>query len=285
MARESFSNSAIANLLNTNFIPVKVDREERPDLDRIYNTYVQATTHRGGWPLNVFLEPDNLRPLFGGTYFPPARTTSTAGGSVSGRGPIATGGATGGGTGNAAAGVGSVTMKPTHLSSSGPNASVGMAAFGFEAVLLKMIHVWKSQHKRCLTEANTIVARLREFAHEGLVSREGLEATDEGDVLELDLLDQARGHLAHKYDPEFGGFGLSGKFLVPSKLRFLLALDGMGREIVTDVVGERDIKQAKDMAITTLRNMWRGGIKDQIGHGFARHSVLRDWSVPNFEKM
>ncbi len=278
MARESFSNPAIARLLNAHFIPVKVDREQRPDLDRIYNTYVQATTSRGGWPLSVFLTPD-LRPLFGGTYWPPGLARAPAAPT----GP--TGGATGGGTGNAAAGVGSVTMRPTHLSSSGPNAAVGLAAFGFEAVLAKMAHVWTTQRARCLAEADTVVDSLREFAHEGLVSREGLEATEDGDVLELDLLEQARAHLASKYDAEFGGFGLAGKFLVPAKLRFLLALGGMDRQVVRDVVGERDVQGAREMAVRTLRSMWRGGVKDQVGHGFARHSLQRDWSVPNFEKM
>jgi len=70
MARESFENAAIAAQLNHDFIPVKLDREERPDVDRVYMTYVQARTGSGGWPLNVFLTPD-LKPFFGGTYFPP----------------------------------------------------------------------------------------------------------------------------------------------------------------------------------------------------------------------
>jgi uncharacterized protein YyaL (SSP411 family) len=69
MERESFSHPEIAQLLNTSFIPIKLDREERPDIDRIYMNYVQATTGSGGWPLNVFLTPD-LEPLFGGTYWP-----------------------------------------------------------------------------------------------------------------------------------------------------------------------------------------------------------------------
>ena len=69
MERESFLSSEVAQLLNTNFIPIKIDREERPDIDAIYMNYVQATTGSGGWPLNVFLTPD-LQPVFGGTYWP-----------------------------------------------------------------------------------------------------------------------------------------------------------------------------------------------------------------------
>ena len=70
MERESFENERIADLLNRDYVPVKVDREERPDVDRIYMTFVQATTGGGGWPMSVWLTPQ-LEPFFGGTYFPP----------------------------------------------------------------------------------------------------------------------------------------------------------------------------------------------------------------------
>jgi len=71
MARESFENREIATLLNAHFVAVKVDREERPDVDRLYMTFVQATSGHGGWPLSIWLTPDR-EPFFGGTYFPPA---------------------------------------------------------------------------------------------------------------------------------------------------------------------------------------------------------------------
>lgn len=70
MAHESFENPEIAKLMNALFVNIKVDREERPDVDRVYMTYVQATTGGGGWPMSVFLTPE-LKPFFGGTYFPP----------------------------------------------------------------------------------------------------------------------------------------------------------------------------------------------------------------------
>jgi uncharacterized protein YyaL (SSP411 family) len=70
MERESFENLEIAALMNRHFVNVKVDREERPDLDQIYMTAVQAMTGHGGWPMSVFLTPD-LKPFYGGTYFPP----------------------------------------------------------------------------------------------------------------------------------------------------------------------------------------------------------------------
>jgi uncharacterized protein YyaL (SSP411 family) len=78
MERESFENEEIAGILNREFVPVKVDREERPDVDRIYMAFVQAATGGGGWPMSVWLTPE-LRPFFGGTYFPPEDRWGRAG--------------------------------------------------------------------------------------------------------------------------------------------------------------------------------------------------------------
>ena len=71
MEHESFEDEAVAAIQNEHFINIKVDMEERPDVDQIYMNFVQLTTGRGGWPMNVFLTPDKM-PFFGGTYFPPA---------------------------------------------------------------------------------------------------------------------------------------------------------------------------------------------------------------------
>jgi uncharacterized protein YyaL (SSP411 family) len=70
MEHESFENDSVAAVLNQHFVSIKVDREERPDVDRVYMTFVQATTGSGGWPMSVWLTPD-LKPFYGGTYFPP----------------------------------------------------------------------------------------------------------------------------------------------------------------------------------------------------------------------
>ncbi len=78
MERESFENAEIAALMNEHFVSIKVDREERPDLDDVYMAAVQAMTGSGGWPMSVFLTPD-LRPFFGGTYFPPEDRHGLAG--------------------------------------------------------------------------------------------------------------------------------------------------------------------------------------------------------------
>ena len=71
MAARVFENEYIASLMNRHFVCIKVDREERPDIDRLYMDAVQMITSHGGWPLNVFCFPDG-RPFFGGTYFRPA---------------------------------------------------------------------------------------------------------------------------------------------------------------------------------------------------------------------
>jgi len=71
MEHESFENQAVSSVLNQHFVAIKVDREERPDIDRVYMAFVQATTGSGGWPMSVWLTPD-LKPFHGGTYFPPS---------------------------------------------------------------------------------------------------------------------------------------------------------------------------------------------------------------------
>ena len=78
MERESFSNPEMAAVMNRHFVNIKVDREERPDVDQVYMAFVQLSTGGGGWPMSVFMTPD-LNPFFGGTYFPPTRTTGRPG--------------------------------------------------------------------------------------------------------------------------------------------------------------------------------------------------------------
>lgn len=78
MERESFENEEVAKLINDSFIPIKVDREERPDVDLTYMTYVQAASGQGGWPMSVFLTPE-LKPFYGGTYYPPENTPGRIG--------------------------------------------------------------------------------------------------------------------------------------------------------------------------------------------------------------
>ncbi|KAJ5753040.1 hypothetical protein N7520_009957 [Penicillium odoratum] len=235
MEKESFMSPEVAAILNESFVPIKVDREERPDIDDIYMNYVQATTGSGGWPLNVFLTPD-LEPVFGGTYW------------------------------------------------SGPNSTSmhGPETIGFVEILEKLRDVWVTQQQRCLESAKDITKQLREFAEEGTHSSHTDRETDED--LDLELLEEAYQHFASRYDSINGGFGRAPKFPTPTNLGFLLRLATYPSQVV-DMVGQDECEKATAMAVTTLVNMARGGIRDHIGHGFSRYSVTANWSLPHFEKM
>jgi uncharacterized protein YyaL (SSP411 family) len=91
-------------------------------------------------------------------------------------------------------------------------------------------------------------------------------------------------HFKRRYDATHAGFGGAPKFPTPSNLHFLLKLARYPLQ-VAEVIGANDVKRARDMALTTLDKMNKGGIHDQIGNGFARYSVTKDWSLPHFEKM
>ena len=240
MERESFCSPEVAQLLNTHFIPIKIDREERPDVDAIYMNYVQATTGSGGWPLNVFVTPD-LEPVFGGTYWPGPNNSMTA--------------------------VGTAVAETV----------------GFVDILEKMRDVWIQQEGRCRESAKDITRQLKEFAEEGVHSHQ-MGEKGEGEELDLELLEEAFQHFQKKYDKINGGFSTAPKFPTPVNLSFLLRLQ-QWPQTVKDVVGETECQHASNMAIHTLRKMARGGIRDQIGYGFARYSVTKDWSLPHFEKM
>ncbi|KAG6019309.1 hypothetical protein E4U41_003289, partial [Claviceps citrina] len=276
MAQESFLNAECAAVLNESFVPVIVDREERPDIDAIYMNYLQAVSNAGGWPLNVFVTPD-LEPVFGGTYWPGPSTSRR----VVAEHEIA---------------------PPDSLT-----------------IFQKIRDIWRDQESKCRKEASEILGRLRVFAAEGTLGSRGTGdalpfatdsttsatswsspatpglpmryASQEGkraqisSELDLDLLDEAYTHLAKTFDPVHGGFGLAPKFLTPSKLAFLFQLEA-APSAVQDVVGEAECKHATNMAVDTLRSIRDGALHDHIGAtGFARLSVTRDWSIPNFEKL
>jgi uncharacterized protein YyaL (SSP411 family) len=212
MEHESFESQAVADVLNQNFISIKVDREERPDVDRVYMTFVQATTGSGGWPMSVWLTP-SLEPFYGGTYYPP---TSRWG-------------------------------RP-----------------GFVEVLTEIARVWREERDKVVKSAASIVSRLR--------SVRSSAAADS--VPGVDSLQQTVQAFGSSFDRRRGGFGGAPKFPRPSELLFLL------REHAR--TGDED---ARDMALTTLRAMALGGMRDHLGGGFHRYSVDAEWRVPHFEKM
>ena len=242
MDRESFLALEVAEVLNDNFIPIKIDREERPDLDYIYHSYVLSIVGSAGHPINVFLTPD-LQPIYGGMYWP------------------------------------------------GPNISVASAgpsfpeSEGFMAVLERMLYKWREQEAKCRQEADGTLTRLRKFVVEGEFGHNAKNGLiDDNHELDLDLLERAYQQFEKTYDKVNGGFGSAPKFPVPAKLSFLLRL-GQWQSTVKDIVGKNECAAAISMACTTLQNMSRGGIRDQIGYGFYRASITADWSLPQFEKM
>ncbi|KKZ61971.1 hypothetical protein EMCG_03528 [[Emmonsia] crescens] len=238
MEKESFMSPEVAAILNKSFIPIKLDREERPDIDEVYMNYVQATTGSGGWPLNVFLTPD-LEPVFGGTYWPGPHSSTLS--SLGGEGQVT-----------------------------------------FIEILEKLRDVWQTQQLRCRESAKDITNQLREFAEEGTHSKQ--KDADGDEDLEIELLEEAYQHFASRYDPVNGGFSRAPKFPTPANLSFLVHLSRYP-SAVADIVGYDECARAIEMATKTLISMSRGGIHDQIGHGFARYSVTADWSLPHFEKM
>jgi uncharacterized protein YyaL (SSP411 family) len=240
MERESFENDDVAEILNNEFIPIKIDREERPDIDRIYMNFVQATTGSGGWPLNVFVTP-TLEPVFGGTYWPgPASSTP------------------------------SLALEDQ---------------LDFLDILKKLSTVWHEQEDRCREDSAQILERLKEFAAEGMFGGKlGEGGATDSDGLDLEILEEAYQHFASTYDKKHAGFGAAPKFPTPTKLSFLLRLPNYPQAVI-DVVGADECAHAQQMALSTLKAMARGGIRDHISHGFARYSVTPDWSLPHFEKM
>ncbi|MFF0159031.1 thioredoxin domain-containing protein [Streptomyces sp. NPDC005263] len=212
MAHESFEDQETADYLNAHFVSVKVDREERPDVDAVYMEAVQAATGQGGWPMTVFLTPD-AEPFYFGTYFPPAPRQ-------------------------------------------------GMPSF--RQVLQGVQQAWSERRDEVTEVAGKIVRDLagREISY-GDSQAPGEEE-----------LAQALLGLTRDYDPQRGGFGGAPKFPPSMVIEFLLR-----HHARTGAEG------ALQMARDTCERMARGGIYDQLGGGFARYSVDRDWTVPHFEKM
>lgn len=141
--------------------------------------------------------------------------------------------------------------------------------------------MWKDHEEKCRDSAKEVTAKLRNFSEEGIHTHHHEPGSGN---LDLDLLDDAYRMIAHQYDSKHGGFSEAPKFPTSTRLQFLLQLSQWPSP-VTDVVGKDECAHAAAMATHTLLNMARGGIRDQIGFGFSRYSVTKDWSLPHFEKM
>ncbi len=211
MERECFSDAEIARQMNEGFVAIKLDREERPDLDEIYMAATQLITRSGGWPNSLFLTHD-LKPFFAGTYFPPRDA---------------------------------------------------MGRPGFPRVLASLREAWGLRRSEVLHQAGTIAEAMGE--HLSAVATGPLPVPD------ASLAESAQGALSARFDATWGGFTRAPKFPSPSNLDFLVerAADG----------------EAREMLVTTLDHMARGGIHDQLAGGFHRYSTDAEWLVPHFEKM
>jgi hypothetical protein len=213
MERESFEDENIGAFLNQQFVSIKVDREERPDVDKIYMTFVQASTGGGGWPMSVFLTPE-LKPFFGGTYFPPDNRHG----------------------------------RPS-----------------FPQLLQQIATLWQERRGEIAASADEIHARLEAAVTNSEVSSPPLSA---------DALRNAAAIFKSAYDPRHGGFGGAPKFPQPATPALLLRCAKRFHDA-----------EAVRMVLQTCERMAAGGIRDQLGGGFARYAVDAEWLVPHFEKM
>jgi uncharacterized protein YyaL (SSP411 family) len=245
MERESFEDEATAAQLNRDFVAIKVDREERPDLDQVYMTAVQAMTGGGGWPMSVFLTPDG-RPFYGGTYYPNAPRhglpsfrqvlEGVARAYREQRDEVERSGT---------AIVGAIT-EASRLGVGGGSSAAGASA-----------------------EAGTTSTTTTAPGGSALAgTMTGGPGLPDGTVLET-----AVASLERSFDPRHGGWGGAPKFPQPMTIEFLLRR----------AVGGDD--RALAMARRTLDAMADGGIHDQLGGGFHRYATDAIWLVPHFEQM
>jgi uncharacterized protein YyaL (SSP411 family) len=221
MARESFEQPWIADLMNQHFVCIKVDREERPEVDKLMMDAVQMIQGHGGWPLNCFCLPDG-RPFFGGTYFPPEDR--------------------------------------------------GQGQVPWPQLVMRVADFYHRNKAELAANADAIAQNLTHLTR--APDADGTAPTP------ADLLGAGR-RLCEQHDDQHGGFGGAPKFPSPASLDLLLALRGTAAS-----EADRPFATRLDAVLTmTLGAMARGGLYDQVGGGFHRYCVDRDWTVPHFEKM
>lgn len=266
MASDSFGHQACAPILNESFIPVLIDREQRPDIDNLYMNYVQGVSGAGGWPLNIFVTAE-MEPVFGGTYFPGPGSSQPSSDDNE----------------ESVADFQTVLKKVRDAwldqeSRCRKEASESLAQlqdFAAEGTL----------GTRSITGAQSLGAVSAAPSTVPPPSTENKEKSVISSELDLDQLEEAYRNIAGTFDPLFGGFGLAPKFPTPPKLKFLLSLKTSPSD-VQDVVGEAECLHAQHIALDTLRKIRDGAMRDHVGgNGFARFSVTPDWSIPNFERL
>ncbi|MEM3911740.1 MAG: thioredoxin domain-containing protein [Saccharolobus sp.] len=208
MDEDTYSNKEIVKIINENFIPIKVDRDEMPDVDRVLQNAVMAITGESGWPLTVFMTPEK-KVFFGGTYFPPEDR---------------------------------------------------YGRIGFKKLLLEILRIWREERDK-ITSASLDLSSL---------SKISVGTTH----LNLNMLDETFSYITSYFDIEYGGLGYGAKF--PHPMVDLLFLNYTARK--GDDLG-------KKLGLFTLKKMYYAGIFDQVGGGFHRYTVDREWKLPHFEKL
>jgi len=247
MARESFEDEGVASLMNRTFICIKVDREERPDIDQIYMSAAQAMTGRGGWPLTIIMTPDK-KPFFAATYIPKTGRFGQAG-------------------------MMEIIPQITELWANRRGDLLKLA----DSVMDHLKQV-ESGSPEIMSSESSEPSESSETAPSNAASHDagGLQAGRQkrGDLPDGALLKSGYAALASIYDSKNGGFGSAPKFPAPHNLLFLLRYWKRYRE-----------DQALKMVEETLLAMRMGGIYDHVGFGFHRYSTDGQWLVPHFEKM
>ncbi len=226
MAHESFEDQETADLMNKLYVNIKVDREERTDLDEIYMKAIQLMTGHGGWPMTVFLTPQS-KPFFGGTYFP---------------------------------------VDDRH----------GLP--GFKKVLKNVASAWQNNRDQIQESASELSNHLKMM--EKIKADDTQAPVSLAAVVKRETIDIALEKLLRNFDSTYGGFGGAPKF--PHTMSLELAMRACAN---TSPASASRKEECLELVETTLDKMAYGGIHDQIGGGFARYSVDRQWLVPHFEKM
>jgi len=248
MERESFEDEATAKIMNENFINIKIDREERPDLDHIYMDAVQAMTGSGGWPLNVFLTPD-AKPFYGGTYFPPKRAFNRPSWQETLQGVMQ-----------------AFRERRHEIDAQAENLIehlLNSNDFGLKKLPEEEIF---SAGK--LEEATMNIMKLADKKWGGFGRAPKFPQT-----FAIQFL------LRYSYCQKFSKQSASPNAPSPPGVPDPAGEEGKGKE--QSSLGETALQQA----LLSLDKMIEGGIYDQAGGGFARYSTDTEWLAPHFEKM
>nr|CAD7571150.1 unnamed protein product [Timema californicum] len=277
MERESFENEDIANVMNEHFVNIKVDREERPDVDKIYMTFVQATSGHGGWPMSVFLTP-RLEPVMGGTYFPPEDHWHRPGfRSVLLR-------ATSGGGGwpmsvwltpELTPVFGGTYYPPVDRYYGQPGFKSLLGILSSQVLVSACLTDWKDNRQNFAESGKKVIDVLRKTTTLDVPFALAALATS---VPTHECWEKCIKQFTQSFEPQFGGFGMAPKFPQPVNFNFLFHI--YSREPNSELG-----KKALDMCLYTLKMMAKGGIHDHVAQGFARYSTDERWHVPHFEKM